>query len=262
MKLSAPKRVSTEILNLIAELEGFNSRWVATQALTPDRLASLRQVATIESVGSSTRIEGVKLTNSQIEALLRGVKTFTLRSRDEQEVGGYAEVMETIFASYPEIQISESHIKQLHGLLLKYCRTARVLNFEITEGEAPAGIVQDRDPAFDSARFRDLLSLNQVKNLRCPSRTPIANAFVERLSGTLQRECTDHFLFFNEGQLQRAHKEYQTYYNGSRPHQGINQRIPDLPENRASRLLGSAENRVFSKPYLEGLHHDYFWEAA
>jgi Fic family protein len=115
-----PKQVSTEILSLIAELEGFNSRWVTTQALAPERLAALRQVATIESVGSSTRIEGVKLTNAQIEALLRGVKSYSFRSRDEQEVGGYAEVMETIFFSYKEIPISENHIKQLHGMLLKY----------------------------------------------------------------------------------------------------------------------------------------------
>ncbi len=120
MKPLKPKQVSTEVLNLIAELEGFNSRWVTTQALAPDRLAALRQVATIESVGSSTRIEGVKLTNAQIEALLRGVKTYSFRSRDEQEVGGYAEVMETIFASYKEIPITENYIKQLHGMLLKY----------------------------------------------------------------------------------------------------------------------------------------------
>lgn len=120
MKPLKLKQVSTEVLNLIAELESFNSRWVITQALAPDRLAALRQVATIESVGSSTRIEGVKLTNAQIEALLRGVKTYSFRSRDEQEVGGYAEVMETIFASYKEIPITESYIKQLHGMLLKF----------------------------------------------------------------------------------------------------------------------------------------------
>ena len=113
-------RLIPEIVNLIAELDEFKGRWTATQVLTPDRLASLRQVATIESVGSSTRIEGVKLSNSEIEALLRGVKTFSFRSRDEQEVAGYAELMETIFTSYSEIQITENHIKQLHSLLLKY----------------------------------------------------------------------------------------------------------------------------------------------
>ena len=120
MKPITPKQVSTKILSLIAELEGFNSKWKATQAIAPDRLAALRQVATIESVGSSTRIEGVKLTNAEIESLLRGVKVFSFRSRDEQEVGGYAELMEAVFASFREIPISENHIKQLHGMLLKY----------------------------------------------------------------------------------------------------------------------------------------------
>lgn len=77
-------------------------------------------MATIESVGSSTRIEGVKLTNSEVEALLRGIKTYSFRSRDEQEVGGYAELMEMIFVSYKEIPLTANYIKQLHSVLLKY----------------------------------------------------------------------------------------------------------------------------------------------
>ena len=109
-----------EIVKLIGELDEFKGRWAATQALAPDRLAALRQVATIESVGSSTRIEGVKLTNSEVEALLRGVKTYSFRSRDEQEVAGYAELMEMIFTSFQEIPITENHIKQLHSVLLKH----------------------------------------------------------------------------------------------------------------------------------------------
>jgi Fic family protein len=108
------------MLNLIAELDEFKGRWAATHSLAPDRLAALKQVATIESVGSSTRIEGVKLTNQEIEELLRGVKTYSFRSRDEQEVAGYAELMELIFASYSEIQFDENHIKQFHSILLKY----------------------------------------------------------------------------------------------------------------------------------------------
>jgi len=112
--------IPTEITNFIAELDEFKGRWSTTQALAPDRLAALRQVATIESVGSSTRIEGVKLTNSEVEALLRGIKTFSFRSRDEQEVGGYAELMELIFASYKDIPLTENHIKQLHKVLLKH----------------------------------------------------------------------------------------------------------------------------------------------
>ncbi len=120
--MRAPKLdlIPTEITNFIAEIDEFKGRWAATQALAPDRLAALRQVATIESVGSSTRIEGVKLTNSEIEALLRGVKAYSFRSRDEQEVAGYAELMEMIFSSYKDIPLTENHIKQLHSVLLKY----------------------------------------------------------------------------------------------------------------------------------------------
>src|ERR1700693_4305903 len=110
--------LTPDILSLIAEIDEFKGRWAATQALAPDRLAALRQVATIESVGSSTRIEGVKLTNSEVEALLRGVKTYSFQSRDEQEVAGYAELLEMIFISFQEIPITENHIKQLHSVLL------------------------------------------------------------------------------------------------------------------------------------------------
>jgi Fic family protein len=113
-------RLTPEILNLIAELDEFKGRWSATHSLAPERLAALRQVATIESVGSSTRIEGVKLTNSEVEALLRGLKTYSFRSRDEQEVGGYAELMEMIFGSFSEIALTAGHIKQLHGVLLRH----------------------------------------------------------------------------------------------------------------------------------------------
>lgn len=120
--MRAPKinLIPKEITNLIGELDEFKGRWATTQALAPDRLAALRQVATIESVGSSTRIEGVKLTNSEVEALLRGVKTYSFKSRDEQEVAGYAELMEMIFVSFKDIPFSESQIKQLHSILLKY----------------------------------------------------------------------------------------------------------------------------------------------
>ena len=122
MDMRAPKieQLNKEIVSLIGELDEFKGRWTTTQALAPDRLAALRQVATIESVGSSTRIEGVKLTNSEIESLLRGVKTYSFKSRDEQEVAGYADLMEMIFTSFKDIPFTENHIKQLHSVLLKH----------------------------------------------------------------------------------------------------------------------------------------------
>lgn len=112
--------ITTEILKIITQLDEFKGRWSATHSLAPERLASLKQVATIESVGSSTRIEGVKLSNQEIENLLRSVKAQAFRSRDEQEVAGYAEAMDLIFTSFKEIPFNENSIKQLHSVLLKF----------------------------------------------------------------------------------------------------------------------------------------------
>lgn len=113
-------QIDQKLLALISELEEFKGKWSATQLLAPDRLVALRKVATIESIGSSTRIEGAKLSDSEVEKLLSGVKAFSFRSRDEAEVGGYAEAMETIFSDYSQLSLTENHIKQLHTTLLKF----------------------------------------------------------------------------------------------------------------------------------------------
>ncbi len=109
-----------EILNLISEIDEFKGKWNVLQNLSPERLSVLRHVATIESVGSSTRIEGVKLTDREIETLLSNLKQYSFNSRDEEEVAGYAEAMELIFESWREITPTENHLKQLHSVLLKF----------------------------------------------------------------------------------------------------------------------------------------------
>ena len=109
-----------EILNLISEIDEFKGKWTALQNIAPDRLLALRRVATVESVGSSTRIEGVKLSDSEVETLLSNIKQYSFKSRDEEEVAGYAEAMELVFESWREISLSENHIKQLHSVLLKF----------------------------------------------------------------------------------------------------------------------------------------------
>ena len=113
-------RPSQEILRLVAEIDEFKGAWRLLRNVAPERLFALKCVATIESVGSSTRIEGVKLTNAQVEALLSGLATRSFDSRDEEEVAGYASLMETIFASFEQLSLTENHLKQLHGILLKH----------------------------------------------------------------------------------------------------------------------------------------------
>lgn len=112
--------ITPVILRLISEIDEFKGQWKALERLTPERLSALRRVATIESVGSSTRIEGAKLSDPEVERLLHGLQIHSFRSRDEQEVAGYAEAMELVFHSWKEIFVTENHLKQLHGVLLKY----------------------------------------------------------------------------------------------------------------------------------------------
>ncbi len=112
--------ITPEILRLIAELDEFKGRWQAAVRLEPEHLSALRHVATVESVGSSTRIEGVKLSDGEVEALLSQIELRSFRSRDEQEVAGYAETMEMIFESWEEISLTENHLKQLHQKLLEH----------------------------------------------------------------------------------------------------------------------------------------------
>ena len=92
--------ITPEMLRLIAELDEFKGRWQAASELAPARLSALRRVATIESVGSSTRIEGVKLSDKEVKELLSRVERRSFRSRDEQEVAGYASVMELVYGSW------------------------------------------------------------------------------------------------------------------------------------------------------------------
>ena len=113
-------RPSQEVLRLVAQIDEFKGAWRALRNIAPERLTALRRVATIESVGSSTRIEGVKLTKAQVEALLSGLGTHSFASRDEEEVAGYAALMETVFASFEQLPLTENHIKQLHGILLRH----------------------------------------------------------------------------------------------------------------------------------------------
>ena len=104
----------------ISRIDEFKGAWRALGALEPDRLAGLRSVATIESVGSSTRIEGNRLSDREVARLLSNLEVTRLATRDEQEVAGYAGVMERVFASWRDIPLTENHVRQLHRDLLIY----------------------------------------------------------------------------------------------------------------------------------------------
>jgi Fic family protein len=112
--------ITPEILSLIAEIDEFKGAWKALGQLAPEKLTALKRVATIESIASSTRIEGSKLSDQEVEALLSNLQIKTFSSRDEQEVAGYAEVMNTLFQYYEDVPLTENYLKQFHRNLLRH----------------------------------------------------------------------------------------------------------------------------------------------
>lgn len=113
--------ITADMLNKISDIDRFNGAWEGRQGgLSPTELLVMKRVATIESVGSSNRIEGNRMTDEEVEALFSHIEQKSFRTRDEEEVAGYAELVNTIFENYAELPLSENYIKQLHRILLRY----------------------------------------------------------------------------------------------------------------------------------------------
>ena len=171
-------QITPGLLALLSEIDEFKGAWRALGTLAPERLNALRRVATIESIGSSTRIEGSKLTDREVEHLLARLEIKSFASRDEQEVVGYAEAMETIFYAWSDIPITENHVRQLHRDLLLYSEKDERHRGEyktvsnnvgaFDESGKMLGIVFETASPFDTPRrMAELIGwLNEVRELK------------------------------------------------------------------------------------------------
>lgn len=112
--------ISQEIWTKIAQIDELKGRWVASATLSPQTLGRLKRSVLITSTGASTRIEGSKLSDEDIEKMLRGISIQKFISRDEQEVQGYYELLQNVFASWEEQRFGEGLVKHFHKELLKY----------------------------------------------------------------------------------------------------------------------------------------------
>ena len=108
------------LVSFMSQLDRFDASWTAVERKEGPKLKQLKTIATIRSVGASTRIEGSRLNDDEVDALLQALDMHALTERDQQEVAGYFEVMDLIGTSYKDIAISESAIKDLHQRLLKH----------------------------------------------------------------------------------------------------------------------------------------------
>ena len=156
-------QITPEMLILIARIDEFKGAWRALGSLAPDRLLALKRVATIESIGSSTRIEGSKLSDRDVERLFSSLAIKKFETRDEQEVAGYAELMDLVFRAWEDIPFNENHIKQFHQILLQYShkdewhrgsyKTSPNSVAAFNEEGAQIGIVFETASPFDTVRL-------------------------------------------------------------------------------------------------------------
>lgn len=119
-KMAFSPAVYQELIQQLSIVDSFKGNWQAIELQHSKHLKELRKIATIESIGSSTRIEGATITNVEVEKLLKSVKITRLKTRDEEEVVGYYEVLQIILENYETIKLTESNLHQLHGMLLKH----------------------------------------------------------------------------------------------------------------------------------------------
>lgn len=104
----------------IARIDELKGRWVASNQLHPQVLGRLKRSVLVTSTGASTRIEGAKLSDGDIEKLMRGISIEKFTDRDVAEVKGYYELLQNIFDSWQDLSFSEGTIKHFHKELLKY----------------------------------------------------------------------------------------------------------------------------------------------
>src|SRR6266487_5523607 len=169
------------------------------------------------------------------------------------------------------LQVTDLFFRPLFAFFLIELKSRRVIHVNVTRsptdlwvaqqlreatpyGQTPKYLIRDNDRKFGPS-FARIATTSGIKVLRTPYRTPRANAVCERFLGSVRRECLDHFLILNEKQLHRLLKTYVLYFNQARPHQGIQQQLPEPPVPALA--LQNQDDKVISVAILGGLHHDY-----
>ena len=188
------ENLPSEIWVMITKIEELKGQWIGGARLSPQVLGRLKRSVLITSTGASTRIEGAKLSDEDIEKLMRGISTQKFADRDKQEAQGYYELLQNLFDSWKHIRFSESTIKHFHKELLKYARKDRLHRGEYKKTENKAqmidaegksvGILFDTTPAYLTPKeMLELVEAAQsaLKESKLPPLLIIGNFLVEFL---------------------------------------------------------------------------------
>jgi Fic family protein len=219
------QNIPASIISKLTKIDELKGSWISGAKLNPQVLGRLKKFVLVTSTGASTRIEGSKLLDEEIEKMMKGLSIQKFTNRDSQEARGYYELLENVFNSWKTLQINENTIKHFHGELLKYVskdknhkgnykKQENKVHMINTAGES-VGILFDTTPAYLTPKeIQELVewtnfALNEKKY---HSLLIISNFLVEFLkihpftdgNGRLSRILTNLFLL-------KAGYEYMPY---------------------------------------------------
>src|SRR5215471_19079722 len=253
----------------------YKSRVVASQPkIAAETIALIQEMARENRLWGAERIRGellklgIRVCKRTIEKYMRAVrstrprgqtwKTFLHTHAEQIWACDILPVTDLFFRSLFAFFIIELHSRKvIHVGITRSptdAWTAQQLREATAFGVGPKYLIRDHDGKF-GVTFAQVAKSSRIKILKTPYHAPQANAICERFLGSVRRECLDHLFILHERQLQRVLNAYVAYFNQARPHQGIQQQIPEqkaglLPPHPAS-------GKVISFPVLGGLHHDH-----
>ena len=138
------KRLSSipaKIWAKITKIDELKGQWIAGARLSPQVLGRLKKSVLVTSTGASTRIEGARLSDEDVEKLMRGISVQKFKDRDKQEVEGYYELLQNVFNSWKNIKFSENTIKHFHKEMLKYVEKDKLHRGEYKKKENKVGMI-------------------------------------------------------------------------------------------------------------------------
>lgn len=248
-KSQAKPRISPETITLIQKMAGENQLWGAERIR--GELLKLGLVVSKRTIQKYI----AKVRKSRAASQTWG--TFMKKQTGAMWACDFTVVYDWLFRAWYIFVVLELKTRRIvHTGITKFptdAWTAQQLREATPWGCGPQYLIRDRDSKY-ATRFSAVAAASGIKELKTPYRVTQANGIGERFMGSLRRECLDHMLIHHGKHLQGVVQEYTAYYNQARPHQGIEQRIPnhyDLHKSKPS------SGRIVSKAILGGLHHSY-----
>ncbi len=231
------EQISSVTVSKIAKIDELKGQWITGARLSPQVLGRLKKSVLITSTGASTRIEGSRLSDEDIEKLMRGINIQKFTNRDKQEAQGYYELLENVFNSWKNLKFNENLIKHFHQELLKYADKDQKHRGDYKKGENKVhmideagksiGILFDTVPAYlTPGQMRDLVEWAQ-KTLEKNKYHPllvIGNFLVEFLkihpfsdgNGRLSRVLTN-MLLLQAGYLYIPYVSHEKLVEDNKP---------------------------------------------